>query len=309
MAKMLVVFGATGQQGGSVLNAVVNDTELFQIYKVRAVTRDPSSEKAQALKKRDINVVAGDLLDKSTLESALVGAHTVFALTPAAFGLNAFEVEYNGGKNVADAAVAAGAEYLILSTLPNVTKVSGGKYTKVTGFDAKAKVEEYTRTLPIKSAFFSPGSFMQNYQTIMAPREAPDGRYSIARHVSPKTQLPLIDTVDDAGKFVGAILAEPDKFEGQTLCSATKLYTMEEIAAAISNATGKTVTYSQIPQEVFRKDLPPWGDVLIEMMKYQQDFGYYGPETKDLVAFAAANARGKVNTFEEYLAAHPLQMA
>lgn len=306
--KILAVFGATGQQGRSVIDAVLNDPDLSQLYKIRAITRDPSSAKAQELRKK-VDVAQGDLLDKSSIQEALKGVNYVFAMTPPAFGPGAFDTEYNGGKDVADAAVAAGSEYIILSSLPNVTEISKGKYTKVTGFDAKAKVEEYIRTLPIKSAFFLPGSFMQNFQSIMAPRKLDDGTYAIARHVSPKTQLPLIDTVDDTGKFVGAILAAPDKYQGKAMCAATALYTMEDIARIIGEKSGKTVVYKQIPVEVFRKNLPPWGDVLVEMMNYQQDFGYYGPSSENLVAWAAENARGKVNTFEQYLSNHPLQLA
>ena len=44
------------------------------------------------------------------------------------------------------------------------------------------------------------------------------------------------------------------------------------------------------------------------MMLYQQDFDYYGPETKELVAWAAENAQGKVHTFEEYLTENPLSL-
>jgi hypothetical protein len=43
MSKVLVVFGATGQQGGSVVNCVINDPELSKQYKVRGVTRDHQS--------------------------------------------------------------------------------------------------------------------------------------------------------------------------------------------------------------------------------------------------------------------------
>ena len=46
MSKVLVVFGATGQQGGSVVNCVINDPELSKLYKVRGVTRDPSNSLA-----------------------------------------------------------------------------------------------------------------------------------------------------------------------------------------------------------------------------------------------------------------------
>jgi hypothetical protein len=131
MSKLLVVFGATGQQGGSVVSHVLNDAELSKQYKVRAVTRDPSSSKAEALKTKGVEVVKADLSDPASLSSALKGAHTIFFLTSPSMGPNAKSDELGQGKGVADAAVAAGVQYIIFSTLPHVERLSGGKYTKV----------------------------------------------------------------------------------------------------------------------------------------------------------------------------------
>ena len=113
----------------------------------------------------------------ASLEIALAGVHTVFAITTPSFSPDGLEVEYNTGKTIADVSVEKGVEYIIFSTLPPVKEISGGKYTKVVHFDAKAKVEQYIRGLfRIKSAFYSPGFFMENFQSLpfMAPQEAPD---------------------------------------------------------------------------------------------------------------------------------------
>lgn len=163
MSKVLAVFGATGQQGGSIIDYVLNDPELSSKYKIRAITRDVNSEKAKQLQEK-VEVVQGDVLNRATLETALTGAHTVFAMTTPSFAPDGLKVEYNSGKTIADVAVEKGAEYIIFSTLPPVKEISGGKYTKVAPFDAKAKAEQHIRGLPIKSAFFSPGAFMENYQ-------------------------------------------------------------------------------------------------------------------------------------------------
>ena len=61
MSKILAVFGATGQQGSSVINYVLQDPELSQEYKIRAITRDVNSEKAKQLKEK-VEVVYGDML-------------------------------------------------------------------------------------------------------------------------------------------------------------------------------------------------------------------------------------------------------
>ncbi|RYP82899.1 hypothetical protein DL769_001508 [Monosporascus sp. CRB-8-3] len=52
MAKILAVFGATGQQGGSVINYVLNVLDLSREYKIRAITRDVGSERARQLKEK-----------------------------------------------------------------------------------------------------------------------------------------------------------------------------------------------------------------------------------------------------------------
>lgn len=143
----------------------------------------------------------------------------------------------------------------------------------------------------------------------MAPRQAPDGTWVMGRHTSPKTQLPFIDAVGDTGKFVGAILAEPDTYEGKTFCAATALYSWEEVAAIMSKATGETVVYKQIPLEELKKSLPFEADIFVEGFSYQEEFGYFGPDSKKLVAWVAENARGRLSTLKEFLETHPLQLA
>ena len=310
MSKILAVFGATGQQGSSIINYVLQDPELSQQYKIRAITRDVDSEKAKQLKEK-VEVVYGDMLNRASLETALTGVHTVFAMTTPTFDLDGgFEAEYNSGKTIADVTVEKGAEYIIFSTLPSAKEISGGKYSNVVQFETKAKVEQYIRGLHIKSAFYSPGVFMQNFHTtpIYTPQKASDGTWIIAFHNSPKAPLRLIDAVEDTGKFVGAILAEPDRYEGKTFCAASASYNFEQAVAILSKATGKTAIYKQIPVEDFKKSLPFGHDIIAETFSYLEEFDYWGPDTEELLAWAAENARGRLTTFEEYLEAHPLQL-
>ena len=145
----------------------------------------------------------------------------------------------------------------------------------------------------------------------MGPRPSPanDGTYAIANFVSPSTQLPLIDIARDAGKFVGAILAEPAKYEGKVFSAATALYSYTEIAETMSRVSGKTIKYNQLPQHVYSGFLPPTiAPYLTDMFLWIQDFGYYGPKSKEEVEWAAKNARGKLTTLEEYLKQDPLHL-
>lgn len=310
MSKVLAVFGATGQQGSSIINILLADAELSRRYQVRAITRDVQSEKAKQLKEK-VEVAQGDVLDSASLTTALAGVHTVFAMTTPSFGRDGLEVEYNSGKRIADVAVEAGVEYIIFSTLPSAKKISGGKFTKLSHFEAKAQVEQYIRSLPIKSAFFSPGFFMQNFSAIpfLAPQKNADGTWVMARHNSPTAKMPMIDIEADAGKFIGAILANPDRYEGKTFFAATESYNMDEVATAMSKATDKSVVYEQITLEEFQDRLPFGKDIFPETFSFGEEYGYYGPESEKLVAWTADQARGRLSAFEDYLKAHPLQLA
>lgn len=59
--KTVVVFGATGIQGGSVAKALLKDPRTSRQFKVKAVTRDPSKPAAKALFEQGAEVVKVNL--------------------------------------------------------------------------------------------------------------------------------------------------------------------------------------------------------------------------------------------------------
>ena len=308
MSKTLVAFGATGQQGGSIVDFVLNDPELSKAYTVRGITRDPASASAQKLQGRGVEVVAGDVDKPDSLPAALANAHTVFIVTNSIYDDQIKQRELRQVKAVADAAMAAGAQYLIFSTCVAAERLYG---RPVPGFDSKAEVEAYLRTLPIKSAFFAPGMFMQNFLSYSAPQPVPgqDGTYAIANVIAPDARHPLIDTVGDSGKYVGAILADPDKYVGKVLHASTGLYTYRQVAEIITRVTGKNTIYAQIPKETWAGYMPPGtAEALTAMMEFIEEPGYYGPETEALVAETAQQARGKLTTFEEFVEKHKAEL-
>ncbi|KIW14152.1 hypothetical protein PV08_06933 [Exophiala spinifera] len=310
MAKTLAVFGATGTQGGSVVSNVLSDPELSQKYKLRAISRDPNSSKAQALKEQQVEVVTGDTSDLASIEHALTGVDFVFLMSTPSWGPNALENEFNIIKSIADIAVRKGVEYIIFSTLPSCSKMSQGKYTAVTAFDAKAQGEEYIKTLPIKSAFWCGGFFMENFvtQPFLGPKPNDDGTFTLARNAPATLKLPYIDATDDAGKFVNAILAEPDKYVGQTFCAAAGFYSLAEIATLLSKSSGKQVTFKQVSYDEFKASLPFMGDLFAQGFACQAEYGYFGHGGEDKVSWATKNIHGKLTTLPEYFEKHPFSL-
>ncbi|TDV43614.1 NmrA family NAD(P)-binding protein [Actinophytocola oryzae] len=73
--KIIAVVGATGQQGGGVARAILDDPAGE--FTVRALTRNPGSDAAKALAARGAEVVATDLDDGPSVRAALDGAYFV----------------------------------------------------------------------------------------------------------------------------------------------------------------------------------------------------------------------------------------
>ena len=123
MTKQVVaVLGGTGLQGGGVVDALTGAGK----FAVRVASRNPASDAARALAARGVEVVKADLLDPSTLRSALEGAHGAFVVTnfwdPAQMPR-----ETEIGTAAVQAARAAGVKHLIWSTLPDSEKLTGGR--------------------------------------------------------------------------------------------------------------------------------------------------------------------------------------
>lgn len=64
--KLVVIVGATGAQGGSVINRLLADGS----YVLRGLTRNPQSKVAQALTIKGVEMVTADLNDSESLMAA-----------------------------------------------------------------------------------------------------------------------------------------------------------------------------------------------------------------------------------------------
>jgi uncharacterized protein YbjT (DUF2867 family) len=301
--SLLAVFGASGNQGNSTVNFVLSDPKLSQRYAVRAISRDTSNPKMQDLASKGAELVQADLDDPSSLPAALKGAEYVFLVTTTQYQGNTREVETRQAKSACEEALKQGVKYIIFSSMSHPFKISNGLLKHVEHFDDKAEIEEYIRSLPVKSSFFAPASFMQNYLTHVRPRPSPsnDGTFMLADILPDDTEVPYID-ITDTGKWVGAILADPDKYEGKFFAAAEGFYTHKQAAEIISKVTGKTVKHVKLPDEVV-KDFFPEGmrEALYEMWVLNREYGYFGKEQKGLVRGAGEQAKGELTGLEAFL--------
>jgi hypothetical protein len=190
-SKLIAVLGATGNQGGSVADVFLKSPG----WNVRAITRNPSSDKAYALTVKGAQVVQADLDSPESLEKAFQGAHVIFAVSDfwGLYGdpankdkpnpgqpLNVWAAEHESQQlqNVVDvAAKVTTLDRFIISSLSNATKWSKGKYTHVYHFDSKAAATEYAEQtyseLWKKTSVFQAGFFLTNFlgNPIMTPKK------------------------------------------------------------------------------------------------------------------------------------------
>ncbi|KAM0476055.1 hypothetical protein ACHAP7_007163 [Fusarium lateritium] len=228
--KLIVVAGATGGQGGSVVSTFLHDPEWL----VRGITRNPSSPKAKSLKACGVDMVQADLDDKASLSNAFQDANAIFAVSdfwgiyndprnrdkpklgqPRNEWTKAQETQQL--KNIIDeAAEFTSLERFIISSLPNVTKLTGGRYTNVCHHDSKADAVEYGEQhqphLWSKTSVFLPGYFLSNFLShpMTQPTRQDNGILQFATNLDLDNKLPLIAHDQDSGPLAKALIQ--DKF-------------------------------------------------------------------------------------------------
>ncbi|KAL6237694.1 hypothetical protein BDW75DRAFT_203491 [Aspergillus navahoensis] len=273
MSKLLTVFGATGNQGRSVINIVLADPVLSQEFKIRGITRDVSKPDAKALADKGIEVVSADMTSIPSLVQAVSGSHSVFLVTTPTFTENS-DLELTQGKNVADAAKQAGVQHLIFSSLLDVAESTGGRLQNVPHFDRKAQVEQYIRDLGIPATFVLPGYFMSNYVFLL--RKGEDGVYTLAYPVNEGSQFPLVDIEADFGKYVAIALKNPSKTQGTRILAATDYYSPIQILKEFEEVTGHKARFIQIDYETYKSFMPGYiGLEMLENHLFIEGPGYY----------------------------------
>jgi uncharacterized protein YbjT (DUF2867 family) len=250
--KLILVTGATGQQGGAVANALLEKGQ-----KIRVMTRNP--EKAAALAKAGAEVVKGDLTNQADLQSVLQGVHGVFAMsTPFEAGMDA---EVRQGVMMAEAAKQAGVAHYVFTSVGAADHNTG-----IPHFETKWKVEQHIRQIGLPSTILRPVMFMENFSTFFMPSK--EG--ILAAPMRPTTKAQMI-ALKDIGEFGAAAFLSPNKFLGQGIDLAGDALTMPEVAAHLSRTKGRQIQFRQIPDEQVEKLM---GHDIALMFRWFNKVGY-----------------------------------
>lgn len=256
--RKILVIGATGAQGGSVAKHLLDRGQ----FDVRAFTRKPDSEAAQALRDRGAEVVAGDLDDRASIRAALQGMYGVFGVT--SFWEH-FAREKEHGQNLVNAVAGANVEHFVLSSLPPIEKETGGAL-KSPHFDLKAEHEELTRTLGIPATFVHVPFYFENFIAFFPPQPVGDGTFQLS---FPQGDTPLAAiSVEDVGRVVAPIFEQPEKYIGKVVKLAGDELPPQEYASKMAKAVGAEIRYAHMPRETFAALGFPGAEDLADMFEY-----------------------------------------
>jgi uncharacterized protein YbjT (DUF2867 family) len=226
--KIIAVTGATGQQGGAVTRKLLADG-----WKVRALTRDVNKPAAQELMALGAELVAGDMDNRAQLEAAFKDAYGVFSVQNFWLPNVGFEGEIRQGKNVAEAAKAAGAQHLVYSSVGAAQRGMGQKH-----FESKWLIEQHIQALDIPYTILRPAAFMENYNWSRA--YILSGTFT-GNGLRPEKGTQII-AVEDVAVFAALAFAKPDEYLGQTLELAGDELTESQLAETFSKVIGRPVT-------------------------------------------------------------------
>jgi NAD(P)-dependent dehydrogenase (short-subunit alcohol dehydrogenase family) len=311
--KVIVIVGATGNQGGSVARTFLN----LPNWHVRCIARNPSSEKALALVQLGAEVIQADLSAPETLPSAFANANAIFLNTdfietykslvasgesPENCSQTAFDKEVFNGKNaVVAAAGVPSLERFVYSSLPSMRDASNGKYTRSFHAESKASIVKYIEAeqpeLAKKLSILYAGAYTTN--NLLAPTLDPkSGQYILMTPCSPQAKIAILDPLSATGLFVRALVEDEEIGIKLLAYNNESFLNFTEIVQLWSKVTGKEAQYFQVSADEIHQQLGlPYE--LLDAVSAIADKGY--EDMKGVVKPDQLKNPPKTQTFEAWL--------
>ncbi len=260
----VLVTGATGRQGGAAARALIAAG-----VPVRALVRDPATDRAAAVGALGAELVVGDLDDRASLIGAATGARAVFSVQMPRFTGEAFDYagEVAQGINLIESAKAAGVPQFVYTSASGIgqhvehPEWAEDRWVGIgASLGAKSAIQDRLRTAGFPSwTLLKPGFFMDNFLPSMAflfPRGIEGGLVTVLK---PQTRLSLVAT-DDIGAAVAAAVADPARFNGLELELASDYRSLTEIAEVLSRVLGADLPAPDMTvEEALEAGLPLMG--------------------------------------------------
>ena len=247
----ILVTGATGNTGSALVDRLTQ-----RGAPVRVMVRGQGD--AAQFDAARVSVVVADFDDAESLSAALAGADRAYLVTPSSEKAAQQQIRF------AETAVETGVRHLVV-----LSQFAAEPDSPVRFLRWHAEVERRVRELGIGYTFLRPNLFFQGLLAF-AGTIAGSGRFFAPIG---EARVSAVDVRDIAG-VAAAALTEPEHEGRIYTITGPAAITHGEIAAALSAALSREITYMDASPEVFAEGLrgvmPPWQvDGLLE------DYAHY----------------------------------
>ncbi|KAF7588832.1 NmrA-like domain-containing protein 1 [Aspergillus hancockii] len=319
--KVVTVFGATGQQGSSVVRSL-SKNPLFQ---VRCITRDPSSKRAKALASPNVEVVRADGFNKSELLAAFTGSWAAFVNTnsedPDLLAMG--KTDEDLGSNVICCAAQAGVKHLVYSSGPSAKELTNGALS-IPALDMKARVEKlacatstFQSVTPIIAAWFMENFRHEGMSDLFGGFPLVPDHEGYLTFKMPllggKEDFPWISITDDFGDLVHGVLLNPMRWNRRVIQATSAILPPAEVVNTFISVTGKKARFIPLtsPNELETHGVESYEmerDIFFFSQLREGEYFCNGPteiETAALLKKAAFKAKGNrgrdvLTTVREY---------
>lgn len=236
---MILIAGGTGRLGRLLVERLAG-----RGHQVRILTRDPA--RAGHLVGGQVTVIRGDLRDRQSLRPAVMGVDTVVS---AVHGFNEsardalMAVDHDGNANLIDAAQAAGAGFVLIST------VGAAADAPMELFRAKYAAERRAIHSAIPCTIVRATAFLELWIELLEQTAARSGRPLVFGH----GQNPInFVSVGDVASLAERVVLDPAT-RGKTLeIGGPQNLSFDQLAHLVQNACGRSAPPKHVPPPMLR---------------------------------------------------------
>ena len=229
---MFVVLGATGNTGSAVV-----ETLLSKKQPVRVIVR--SADKGAGWKAKGADVAVASLDEVSVLTKAFEGAKGVYLLVPPNYGAEAWLADQRARMGrAAEAVKKSGVQHVVF-----LSSVGAQIATGTGPIQAARYGEQALGTVAKNLTILRPCYFMDNWAPVIGAAKA---QGVLPTFIAPQAKIPMIST-KDIGRIAADHLIAGGQGKQIVEMAGPEEYSPEQVAAALGQILGKTVTAQHAP--------------------------------------------------------------
>ncbi|KAF4552570.1 NmrA-like protein 3 [Elsinoe fawcettii] len=243
MSRTILVTGATGKQGRSVIKTL---EDANADVKILALTRDTNSASAKKLlSNKRVKLLSGDLnkVDDIFASASKLSSDPIWGVFSVQLAMNNPN-EAQQGKDLIDASLKNGVKHFVYSSVDRGGETkSDSDPTPVPHFKSKFEVEQHLLAKANSGMTWTilrPVAFFENLTPDFLGKV-----FSTAwqNNLKPQQKLQLIAT-SDIGFFATQAFLRPEEYAGRKLSLAGQELTIDEFKKIFAQTTGKSLPFT-----------------------------------------------------------------